>query len=40
MTRYLHLAIGALLLSMAGASTYVVCSESAMAETSMYVYHW
>lgn len=30
MTRYFPIAVGALLISLAGASTYVLCSESAV----------
>ena len=40
MNRTLPLAIGALLLSLAGASAYVVCSEESLSETSMYVVAW
>ncbi|WP_268878618.1 hypothetical protein [Rugamonas aquatica] len=38
MTRYLHFAFGALLLSLAGASTYVLCSENVLQDqtTSLY----
>ncbi len=32
MARYLHFACGALLLSLACASTYVLCSENTLAE--------
>lgn len=32
MARYLHFAFGTLLLSLAGASTYVLCSENALME--------
>jgi hypothetical protein len=37
MARYTQFAIGALLLSLAGASTYVLCSENTLLEqTSVY----
>lgn len=37
MARYLHIAYGTLLLSLAGASTYVLCSESVLSQASIYV---
>ena len=37
MARYLHIAFGALLLSLAGASTYVLCSETMLNQASIYV---
>lgn len=40
MVRYLHLALGALLLSLAGASTYAVCSQEVLTESSVYVMLW
>jgi len=40
MVRYLQLAMGALLLSLAAASTYAVCSQDELAESSAYVLHW
>jgi hypothetical protein len=35
MARYIHIAYGTLLLSLAGASTYVLCSENVLAEASL-----
>lgn len=37
MARYLHFAYGALLLSLACASTYVLCEENALGKASIYV---
>ncbi len=37
MARYLHIAYGALLLSLAGVSTYVLCSENVLSEASLYL---
>ncbi len=39
MARYLHIAYGTLLLSLAGVSTYVLCSESMLSEASLYLIH-
>ncbi|MET0267645.1 MAG: hypothetical protein ABW202_18770 [Duganella sp.] len=39
MARYLTPAVGALLLSLAAASTYVLCSESALINQPASVYH-
>lgn len=36
MARYLHFAYGALLLSLACVSTYVLCEESALVKGSIY----
>lgn len=38
MARYLHFAYGALLLSLACASTYVLCSENTLVEASSSLY--
>lgn len=38
MARYLPLAFGALLLSVAGASTYVLCSENVLMNQAASVY--
>lgn len=38
MARYLHIAFGALLLSLACASTYVLCSENALQEQTISLY--
>jgi hypothetical protein len=37
MARYLHIAYGTLLLGLAGASTYVLCSENVLSEASLYL---
>jgi hypothetical protein len=39
MARYLHIAFGTLLLSLAGASTYVLCSENVLSQTSLFLVH-
>lgn len=36
MARYLHIAFGALLITLAVASTYELCSESALSKASIY----
>lgn len=36
MTRYLHIAFGALLIMLAGASTYELCSENVLSKASVY----
>ena len=38
MARYLHIVFGALLLSLAGASTYVLCSENMLSQASLYLH--
>lgn len=38
MARYLPLAFGALLLSLAGASTYVLCSENLLLDQQVSLY--
>lgn len=37
MARYLHIAFGALLLVVAGASAYELCSENVLSQASIYV---
>lgn len=37
MARYLHIAVGALLIIVAGASAYELCSESILSQASIYV---
>ena len=37
MARYLHIAFGALLIVLAGASAYELCSESILSQASIYV---
>jgi hypothetical protein len=37
MARYLHIAFGALLISLAGASTYVLCSENTLSHATIHV---
>jgi cytochrome bd-type quinol oxidase subunit 1 len=37
MARYLHIAFGALLLVVAGASAYELCSENVLNQASIYV---
>ena len=37
MARYLHIAFGALLISLAGASAYELCSENMLNQASIYV---
>jgi hypothetical protein len=36
MARYLHIALGALLITLAGASTYELCSENVLSKASIY----
>jgi hypothetical protein len=36
MARYLHIAFGALLITLAGASTYELCSENVLSKASIY----
>lgn len=36
MARYLHIAFGALLITLAGASTYELCSENVLSKASVY----
>lgn len=36
MTRYVHIAVGALLIMLAGASTYELCSENVLSKASVY----
>lgn len=36
MARYLHIAVGALLITLAGASTYELCSENVLSKASIY----
>ena len=38
MARYLHIAFGTLLLSLACASTYVLCSENALQDQTISLY--
>jgi hypothetical protein len=38
MARYLHFAYGAILLSLACASTYVLCEGNALGQASVYVF--
>jgi hypothetical protein len=37
MARYLHIAFGALLITVAGASAYELCSENVLHQSSIYV---
>lgn len=37
MARYLHIAFGALLITLAGASAYELCSENVLSKASIYV---
>ena len=37
MARYLHIAFGALLITLAGASAYELCSENMLSQASIYV---
>ncbi len=37
MVRYLHIAFGALLITVAGASAYELCSENTLSQASIYV---
>ena len=37
MVRYLHIAFGALLIMMAGASAYELCSENVLSQASIYM---
>lgn len=37
MARYLHIAFGALLITLAGASAYELCSENVLSQASIYV---
>ena len=37
MVRYLHIAVGALLITVAGASAYELCSENVLSQASIYV---
>lgn len=37
MARYLHIAFGALLIAVAGASAYELCSENILSQASIYV---
>jgi hypothetical protein len=37
MARYLHIAFGALLIVVAGASAYELCSENVLSQASIYV---
>ena len=37
MARYLHIAFGALLITLAGASVYELCSENVLSQASIYV---
>ena len=36
MTRYINIAVGALLITLAGASTYELCSENVLSKASVY----